>query len=441
MMECPDDNTLAELMQGVLSVERRRQVELHIDGCASCSSLLVGVGRTFDRGVDLPLQGKLGRYELVAEIGRGAMGSVYSAHDPLLAREVALKILHKNAGNLDEARALARLAHPNVVSVYDVGEEDGRVWIAMERASGETLGAWLRSAPRTWEAILGVFVQAARALEAAHAAGVVHGDFKPDNVLVARDGSVKVMDFGLARLHDVARDDRLLAGTPAYMAPEQLEGGEATPASDQFAFATTLHEALYGARAYAAPTMTELRDQMRNARVLQRPAHARGVPDWVFPIVARGVEIDPRFRFPSMRDLASAITKRIDGEVHFKINAVLQLVMWVLHVALTAFFVIALSAPDDPHPRPHAVDEAGLRWAVTLIVVWLAALFFLGWAPLGVFWTPINAYGLFRRRRWALRSTMIYAGYSIWTCVGTPFALYALLSLWPLRKNKNATSS
>jgi predicted Ser/Thr protein kinase len=438
-MECPDDNTLAELMQGVLSVERRKQVEQHIDGCESCSSLLVGVGRTFERGVDLPLQGKLGRYELVSEIGRGAMGSVYSARDPLLAREVALKILHKNAGNLDEARALARLAHPNVVAVYDVGEEDGRVWIAMERASGETLGAWLRAAPRTWEAILGVFVQAARALDAAHAAGVVHGDFKPDNVLVAADGSVKVMDFGLARLHDVSREDRLLAGTPAYMAPEQLEGAEATPASDQFAFATTLHEALYGARAYAAPTMSELREQMRNARVLQHPAHARGVPEWVFPIVARGVEIDPRFRFPSMTDLSRAITKRIDGEVHYKINALLQIGMWFIHVALTAFFVIALSAPDEP-PRTHAADEAGLRWVVTIIVVWLAALFFLGWAPLGVFWTPINAYGLFRRRRWALRSTMIYAGYSIWTCVGTPLAIYALMTLWPLRKNKNATS-
>jgi serine/threonine protein kinase len=438
-MECPDDNTLAELMQGVLSVERRKQVEQHIDGCESCSSLLVGVGRTFDRGVDLPLQGKLGRYELVAEIGRGAMGSVYSARDPLLAREVALKILHKNAGNLDEARALARLTHPNVVTVHDVGEDDGRVWIAMERATGETLGAWVNSAPRTWEAILAVFVQAARALEAAHAAGVVHGDFKPDNVLVAPDGSVKVMDFGLARLVDVSRDDVLLAGTPAYMAPEQLEGGVATPASDQFAFATTLHEALYGARAYAAPTMTELREQMRNARVLQRPPHARGVPEWVFPIVARGVEIDPRFRFAKMIDLERSITRRLGGDVHYKVNAVSQIVMWFFHVAITALFIMALSAPSEPQ-RTYPPDEARLHYISTVIAVWLAALFFFGWAPLGIFWTPINAYGLLRKRRWALGSTMIYAGYSVWTCIGTPFAIYALLSLWPLRKNKNATS-
>jgi serine/threonine protein kinase len=427
-------------MQGVLSVERRREVESHIDGCASCSSLVVGVGRTFERGVDLPLQGKLGRYELVEQLGRGAMGSVYSARDPLLAREVALKILHKNAGNLDEARALARLAHPNVVAVYDVGEEDGRVWIAMERASGETLGAWLRSTTRSWEAILGVFVQAARALDAAHAAGVVHGDFKPDNVLVAPDGSVKVMDFGLARLHDaIANDDRLLAGTPAYMAPEQLEGGAATPASDQFAFATTLHEALYGARAYAAPTMTELREQMRNARVLQRPAHARGVPDWVFPIVARGVEIDPRFRFSSMKDLARSVTRRLGGDVHYKVNAALQIIMWIFHVAITTLFLIAITSDAEPQ-RTYPPDEARLHYISTVIAVWLAALFFFGWAPLGIFWTPINAYGLLRRRRWALGSTMIYAGYSLWTCIGTPFAIYTLLSLWPLRKNKNATS-
>jgi predicted Ser/Thr protein kinase len=438
-MECPDDNTVAELMQGVLSVERRREVEKHIDGCASCSSLLVGVGRTFEPGTDLPLAGKLGRYELVEVIGRGAMGSVYSARDPLLAREVALKILHKNTGNLDEARALARLAHPNVVGVYDVGEEDGRVWIAMERAPGETLGAWLKTEPRTWQAILDVFVQAARALEAAHAAGVVHGDFKPDNVLVDGAGRVKVTDFGLARLHDAARDDRLLAGTPAYMAPEMLEGGEATPASDQFALATTLHEALYGARAYAAPTMTELREQMRHARVLPHPPQTRGVPEWVFPIVARGVEIDPRFRFANVSELERAITRRLGGEVHYVVNAVLQLVMFVFHVAITVLFIAALSAPSEPQ-RTYPPDEARLHYISTVIAVWLAALFFFGWAPLGIFWTPINAYGLFRRRRWALRSTLIYAGFSIWTCLGTPFALYALSSLWPLRKNKSATS-
>src|SRR5207302_302632 len=105
--------------------------------------------------------------------------------------------------------------------------------------------------------------------------------------------------------------DRLLAGTPAYMAPEMLEGARATPASDQFALATTLHEALYGARAYAAPTMTELREQMRHARVLPRPAQTRGVPEWVFPIVARGVEIDPRFRFATVTELERAITRRL----------------------------------------------------------------------------------------------------------------------------------
>src|SRR5512140_3302061 len=125
-MQCADDNTLAELMKGVLSVERRREVEQHLDGCASCSSLLVGVGRTFERGEDLPSKSKLGRYEIVECIGQGAMGSVYSAHDPLLHREVALKVLHKRDARertLDEARALARLKHGNVVAIYDVGED------------------------------------------------------------------------------------------------------------------------------------------------------------------------------------------------------------------------------------------------------------------------------------------------------------------------------
>jgi len=423
-------------MQGVLPLERRREIEQHIDGCASCSALLVGVGRTFDRGGDLPSRAKLGRYEIIEPIGRGAMGTVYAAHDPLLRRDVAVKVLHKRGErSLDEARALARLSHENVVAVYDVGEDDGRVYIAMERIAGTTLGAWLTSAPRAWRDVLVVFLQAARGLSAAHAAGIVHGDFKPDNVLVRDDGRVVVTDFGLAR----ARGDRrehFVRGTPAYMAPEQLEGGAATPASDQFAFATALHEALYGARAFGASTVQELRALFRSPQILRRPPDTRGVPEWIFPIVARGVEIDPNHRFARLDDLTRALARKLGSEIHYTVNAAAQLVMFVFHALVTIFFVWAILSPDTP-PAPARnlpEGELRLRYVSTVIAVWLAALFFFGWAPLGVVWTPVNAYGLLRRRRWALTSTLIYAGYSLLTCIGTPAAIYALLTLWPLRK-------
>jgi serine/threonine protein kinase len=444
-MPCPDDNTLAELMQGLLSGERRREVEEHVDTCATCTSLLVGVGHTLDHGEDLPAGAKLGRYEVIEPIGRGAMGVVYAAKDTLLARMVALKVLHRASSPeraLEEARALARLAHPNVVSVFDAGEDDGRLYLAMQRVTGTTLGAWLRVEVRPWREIVDVFLQAGWALTAAHAAGVVHGDFKPDNVIVQREGAewkAYVTDFGLARLVSLeAESSVVVAGTPAYMAPEQLEGASASPASDQFAFATAFHEALYGARPYSAATPSDLRSLMRHPRVLAAPPDTRGVPSWVFPILARGVEIDARFRHASVEAMCAQVERKLAGNVHYAINATMQLGLWVFHAAITTLFMWAIVSSDSPSSGTPTKDH--VRTLSTVIALWLAALFFFGWGPIGVLWTPINAYGLFRKRRWALTSTLVYSAFSLFTCIGTPFAVYAVVSLWPLRRNR-ATSN
>jgi serine/threonine protein kinase len=403
--------------------------------------LLVGVGRTFDRTEDLPSRTKLGRFEVIECIGRGAMGVVYAAHDPLLARDVALKVLHHQTDAqrvIGEARALARLSHPNVVAIYDVGEDGGRAFIAMEMLAGTTLAAWLKVEARSWQAIVEVFLQAGRALSAAHKAGVVHGDFKPENVIIRTDGRVAVTDFGLARMVSTPSEggQDLMIGTPAYMAPEQLEGGQATPASDQFAFATSLHEALYGARPYAAPTTRELRALMRNPRVLAQPT-TRDVPAWLFTFIAHAVEIDPRFRHASVDELCTRISRKLAGDVHYTINAFLQVGMFVVHAAISTLFTWALLSPDAPAapPKPSLPpNEVRLHYISTVIAVWLAALFFFGWGPLGVVWTPINAYGLFRRKRWALTSTLVYAACSALTCIGTPVAVYAFVTLQPLRR-------
>jgi len=175
-----------------------------------------------------------GRYRILSMIGRGGMGTVYAAHDSKLDRKIALKVLHDEHLSdgarqlVQEAQALARLADPHVVTVYDAGDVDGRVYLAMQLVDGITLGEAIEGAPSVAQ-ILRWFVAAGRGLEAAHAVGLVHRDFKPSNVLIDRAGRVAVTDFGLA--HDVVAQDRSLAGTPAYMSPEQHAAQVITPAS------------------------------------------------------------------------------------------------------------------------------------------------------------------------------------------------------------------
>ena len=242
----------------------------------------------------VPSEGvRIGRYRLAQCIGRGGMGVVWSAHDDELDRTVAIKLLRPELGDLGprldkEARALARLNHPNVVSVFDVGTHEGQRFIAMEFVDGETLRTWLET-PRALPEILAAFVGAGRGLAAAHAVGLVHRDFKPDNVLVGRDGRARVLDFGLARppsgpeLQPSAIDldadprataltrDGALLGTPAYMAPEQHLGLTADARSDQFAFAVALFDAVYGQPPFRGDDLRMLSLSVVRS-VVQRPA-------------------------------------------------------------------------------------------------------------------------------------------------------------------------
>lgn len=255
-------------------------------------------------------------------LGAGAMGAVYAAHDPELDRPVALKVLHadplgdpaeRRSRLAFEAQAMARLAHPNVVAVFDVGVDapTGQLFVAMEHVSGATLAAWLRAAPRSESAVLDVFLQAGRGLAAAHAAGLVHRDFKPENVLVGADGRARVGDFGLARrphgapalppgaqLGGLALTAQgALVGTPAYMSPEQLRGTTADARSDQFAFAVALFEALTGTRPFAGQSLGELAGNVVGGRV--SPALANR-PTWQRAFFQRALATDPGSRYASM---------------------------------------------------------------------------------------------------------------------------------------------
>lgn len=264
----------------------------------------------------------LGHYQLLRPIGVGGFGTVYAAQDPRLHRLVAIKLLHPEHAAarpellLREAQAMARLSHPNVVTIHDVGtfnvETSARtgLFIVMEFIDGETLQAWLSAGPRPWPAILERFLAAGRGLLAAHARGLIHRDFKPGNVLLARDGSVRVADFGLACSPDDAPgDDRTSErpGTPAYMAPELFATGTiAGPAADQFAFCVALFEALHGVQPFPQPHLGQRLRAMHDRAIAPVPEDSH-VPAWLHAAIVRGLDPDPAQRHPDMQALLHAL--------------------------------------------------------------------------------------------------------------------------------------
>lgn len=278
-------------------------------------------------GVHLRRGDSLDRFVVIDELGRGAMGTVYAAFDTKLERQVAVKLLHttdRGIGSLlAEAQALARINHPNVVTVHDVGEHQGRLFLAMELVRGSTLRRWQRDSSRPWQTTVEMYRLAARGLAAVHEADLVHGDFKPDNVMVADDGRVLVMDFGIARsLQSSVSGDAILPsssgsrsveisrirGTPAYMAPEQFGLESVGPLSDQFAFCIALHEALWGERPFEGNTLAELSSSVTEGRQRPRPTR-RAVPGWIQRLIDRGLSTKSEDRHASMRALDDAFDR------------------------------------------------------------------------------------------------------------------------------------
>jgi tetratricopeptide (TPR) repeat protein len=277
----------------------------------------------------------VGRHLVLHKLGAGGMGIVYAAYDPELDRKVALKLLLPGRGGtgrvrlLREAQALARLSHPHVVGIHDVGTMGEQVWLAMELVQGQTLGQWLERG-RSWRDVLEVLRKAGEGLAAAHAVGLLHRDFKPDNVMVGDDGRVCVMDFGLARTQasegslgaelpppseerksvlasDLTRVGAVV-GTLRYMAPEQLSSKELTAAVDQFSFCVTLWEALYGERPFEGDSTEALAVNVLAGR-LRSPPKRRAVPGWLRRACERGLAVDPEQRWPSMNALLDTLAK------------------------------------------------------------------------------------------------------------------------------------
>lgn len=257
---------------------------------------------------------KIERHVILHALGEGGLGVVYAAYDPRLDRKVAIKLLRAPAlsddareATLAEARALAKLAHPNVVAVHEVGEHAGGLFIVMELVEGAPLDRWQTAAPREQAELVEVYVQAGRGLAGAHERGLVHRDFKPANVLVGEDRRVRVVDFGLAQAAgiDQQADGSSMTGTPAYMAPEQQRGEEVDARSDQYAFCVALYEALFGQRPFTQKTVVALLDAKENGPPVP-PSGARVDPR-IRRAVLRGLAPSPRDRFPDMNALLAEL--------------------------------------------------------------------------------------------------------------------------------------
>lgn len=307
-MACVDDTTILAYFRGELPEQEVAVIAEELDRCESCRELMMAVASAWrsDEGAlgDTRRPGtKVGRYVIDRVLGAGAMGVVYAARDPELDREIALKVMARPSPQVAErfrreAQAMARLDHRNVVPIYDVGGEGPEAFVAMALIRGVTLREWLK-AGRSLPEIVGAFAQAAEGLAEAHRRGIVHRDFKPENVLAGDDGVIRVGDFGLAQLGapvalaagtpGEGSDSAATAGagTPAYLAPEVRAGRASGPKADQYSFWVALHEAITGERPRDAPSPVASR---RLARAL-----------------ARGLAEDPDARFPSMDVVAAEL--------------------------------------------------------------------------------------------------------------------------------------
>jgi tetratricopeptide (TPR) repeat protein len=397
-----DENEIDAFVAGGLSDAQGKHVRSHLDTCAECLALVAavikqrGLGElpTLAQGsapessaslaknrpsnrIQLTAGATVGTYVIERFLGGGGMGVVYAARDPRLDRTVALKLIRQGSGvsreelgkRLErESKALARLSHPNVTAVYDVGTDGDHVFIAMEYVAGKTLRAWLEE-PRSTRDILLTFMRAGRGLVAAHAADLVHRDFKPDNVLVGQGDIVKVTDFGLARIAvDVfATDGNSLAlrptdpnltatgaflGTPAYMAPEQFDEGAVDARADQFSFCVALYEALYGERPFKGATIAALEAAIEEGKV--EPRLTARVPLRIRRALIRGLSAEPSARFSSMGTLLAALGPR-RGRATLAVAGVAA----VWGVAITA---VVLPSRTQPTPCQGAGAEIEAVW-------------------------------------------------------------------------------
>ena len=350
--------------------------------------------------IPVPATARIGRYAVLRKLGEGGMGVVLVGYDESLDRKAAVKVLHRGVAAeqwlLREAQALAKLSHPNVVPVFEVGHHEGRVFLAMEYVEGATLREHIAGGERPIDDVLRLFVQAGRGLAAAHEAGLVHRDFKPDNVLVGRDGRARVVDFGIASLAD--RDGAVrpapaelvdrplgtspsalispltqegsLMGTPAFMSPEQLRSEQASPASDQFSFCVALYHAAHGQAPFEGETLIELAQNVCSGK-LRPPPPRTAAPPWLRDVLRRGLSVAPADRYPTLAALLDEIESNLpktddDPSLVRREQVLLSGILLAYSAGITAYF--AWSGPTASGPAML------LGVGLTFLVVCLGAV-------------------------------------------------------------------
>ncbi|HEY5922469.1 MAG TPA: serine/threonine-protein kinase [Kofleriaceae bacterium] len=407
MTPCPTDDVLGALVQQVLADDESERVRVHIDECNVCAQAVVAAvkGRAMNPGVaptlafgtqTLPtiaperseavIGSKIGRYDVRALLGAGGMGHVYEAYDAELDRAIALKVLRPELGVAQslterlvrESRLMAKVSHGSVITVYDVGRAGSTVFIAMELIRGETLGSYVARKRPPWREVVELFERAGAGLAAAHRAGIVHRDFKPENALVELHGDtvsrVVVTDFGIARATSIAddpergivgrrSDPRITSvgsaiGTPAYMAPEQLNDAHVDLRADVFAFAASLWEALFGSRPFPGRTVDEIRGAMR-----RRPqAQKTNVPRAVIRVLERGLAIERTERW---QDMTAFVRELLILRSRRRRIQVAAGVMGLVGAGIAGALVLARPSHEDPCARATlALDTTAVRAAI-----------------------------------------------------------------------------
>ncbi|MFO0552724.1 MAG: protein kinase [Polyangiaceae bacterium] len=474
-MTCPDDATAANYVQGRLDAAEREHFAAHVDGCPRCYATLTELARVFGDSLapsrtrlsattDVQVSGfestaaltpaersdpnalarprapdqslvlageRISKYIVESPLGSGGMGRVYVAHDPVLDRRVALKVLKRRvesssaeAALLTEARAVAALHHPNIVSIFDAGVDGDRLFLAMELVNGPSFTEWVRT-HRSSEEIVELVAQVGEGLRAMHEAGLVHRDVKPENILVGNDGRARIGDFGLAARLEAEPGKGAIAGTPAYMSPEQVHARAVDARSDQFSLSVVLFEALVGRRPYVGRSLDDLAWSMTSGKY-EDPTEIHAE---LALTLRRALSTDPDKRFASMRDYLGALRGTASPNdfdpPHVRLNMVfmglLALAQAVATVPAWTTVVEALTQPDG-----DTVDPGGetVWWGLGILI-----LLTFTWLPIGALWGSLNAWGLFKRRPWSRKSSLVYAAILLGGCVTTPYALYALYSL------------
>ena len=377
-----DDETLVALLEGRADPAMRARIEAHAASCAPCRELLSAlarqdgatepsglVGRPEAPPPEVSAGAQVGRYVLTRLVGAGGMGMVFAARDPELDRTVAVKLLFATTAGEEaklvqqerlrrEAQVMAKLSHPNIAAVHDVGLLGDRLFVAMEYVEGMNLAQWLAT-PRALPEILAVFTDAARGLAAAHAQGVVHRDFKPENVIVGDDGRVRVVDFGIAKRVGPASDTaakplgltatNAAIGTPFYMAPEQYLGEPVDGRADQFSFCVALYAAVYGVRPFAGDTLDALIATAIRGQITPPPSPDR-VPAKLRRALERGLGAIPDTRFPTMEVLLAELAlERPRRRPYFLVIAGVVLA----GAGVTAFALTRHTTPPPASPASH----------------------------------------------------------------------------------------